>query len=981
MNKDKISLLIITGFLSAAILLFPKAGILAQTAGNSSDAIGVRIIPNPNHYSVYRWYDSQGFSGSPQALVVDGYEALRDGRTVYVNAANVDMAAKKIYTNIYLISFNQDPNAKTIDILGQLVSHWTFNDNLPPEISTCSISSVKCESDANCATTETCQASSGTCALKEAKNCSVDDDCPANFFCGSLKAKVIRDIKRVGKLEEVREALAKYKASNNSYPKLTSGTYLPGMSVSLWPSWNNVLTPALSMGQGLIDPINRLGACPGYDAQTCWNNSTKKFVYDPAGSVLQLPKDSYALVYGTNSSGSEYSLCAVMESRDASLGYSFSPATVKSDNCVTATGVLVGGNLKNSAPIITDLALNGVAGREYNGFVIAADSDNDPLTWTLQASAGAGWSAAPVLKDTGNRYQKKLYAAQAGSAGNYPVTITVSDDKGGSVSTTTSIVITSGSALIQADNYIYRLDPTVPFIYNYYVSNSAGTPALSIASGTVNALYLQGITATSTSDSLGRTKTTFQGIIATSTKFQNDSETIYTLKAGSATSNFSIKIKVDAPLIDFNCSSQSRVNYPYKCRLGSIKQGNHDISYRFGTGSAQPAGLAIALGSDDKFNYYLSGTTTQALVGQEIIVEAVNEYGTTSTKKLLFNVNTYCGDGIRQGFSSNAANAIPNTEGRGGIFNDGFESCDGENDVAATASASNIYNQYACNTTGIAQTPYPIPSNSYCVFRSPIDGGGYCGDSFCQVDKELNCTDPCCKFDCDPTYLGPEQTLGANTNVQTTGCLSDTDCQTGYKCNSFGACEKKCWSVLETTAAITYRQGDITRDSSITGCTVNAVDNPYCGADPGCPYYCNNRKTQLANTSAGSDSCYYYGGWFNTKHWSSRFVYKCERLDYTNRCYQDECKTDGSLIINGTMSADGVCTVVTSNTGGNTGGNSYFEAPCDCMGAEAWCNPAQCGSYNCVGAYGYCSCAGYDQYMCPGIAGCDWITVQNGTCQ
>ena len=56
---------------------------------DAADAIAVRIIPNPNHYSIVRWYEAQGFEGSPQALVVDGYEAIRDGRTVYVNAANV----------------------------------------------------------------------------------------------------------------------------------------------------------------------------------------------------------------------------------------------------------------------------------------------------------------------------------------------------------------------------------------------------------------------------------------------------------------------------------------------------------------------------------------------------------------------------------------------------------------------------------------------------------------------------------------------------------------------------------------------------------------------------------------------------------------------------------------------------------------------------------------------------------------------------
>src|SRR3990167_3945389 len=53
---------------------------------SSSDAIALRVIPNPDHLSPGLWYYRQGFNGSPQALTVDGYDAVRDGRTVYVNA-------------------------------------------------------------------------------------------------------------------------------------------------------------------------------------------------------------------------------------------------------------------------------------------------------------------------------------------------------------------------------------------------------------------------------------------------------------------------------------------------------------------------------------------------------------------------------------------------------------------------------------------------------------------------------------------------------------------------------------------------------------------------------------------------------------------------------------------------------------------------------------------------------------------------------
>ena len=61
-----------------------ETSFIPKTYIESSDVIGIRIIPNPNNYSIDRWYKSQGFSGSPQKLTVDGYEAIRDGRTVYV---------------------------------------------------------------------------------------------------------------------------------------------------------------------------------------------------------------------------------------------------------------------------------------------------------------------------------------------------------------------------------------------------------------------------------------------------------------------------------------------------------------------------------------------------------------------------------------------------------------------------------------------------------------------------------------------------------------------------------------------------------------------------------------------------------------------------------------------------------------------------------------------------------------------------------
>ena len=86
-----------------ALVLFSLSG--SSQAATSPDAVGLRVIPNSDYLSPLRWYDENiKAKGSPQSLIVDGYEAVRDGRTVYVNAANISGA--DFFTNIYIIKLN-----------------------------------------------------------------------------------------------------------------------------------------------------------------------------------------------------------------------------------------------------------------------------------------------------------------------------------------------------------------------------------------------------------------------------------------------------------------------------------------------------------------------------------------------------------------------------------------------------------------------------------------------------------------------------------------------------------------------------------------------------------------------------------------------------------------------------------------------------------------------------------------------------------
>lgn len=254
-------------------------------AAPSSDAIAIRVIPNPNHSSPARWYKEQKFTGSPQPLLVDGYEAVRDGRTVYVNVANVSGA--KFFTNIYLISYNQNVADAALDIFGQILDHWKFNSNLT---------------------------TADFCETNNTVNCLIDSDCPSHDYCLSAKAKMTRDTRRLADLADIKAALKNYQLARGRYPALNAGSYVANTTISVWPSWK---TLANEVGSALpADPINKLGACgaAGYDPVTCWDEKQKKFADPLANSQFNLPNGSRAYVYTTNAGGTDFNLCANTES-------------------------------------------------------------------------------------------------------------------------------------------------------------------------------------------------------------------------------------------------------------------------------------------------------------------------------------------------------------------------------------------------------------------------------------------------------------------------------------------------------------------------------------------------------------------------------------------------------------------------------------------------------------------------------------------
>lgn len=306
----------ILGYFSIAFLLFFVFSNLADSSEKSSDVIAIRVFPNPNHYSSLQWYKKNvGPLGTPQSLMVDGYEAIRNGSMVYVNAANVDLGSSKMYTNIYLITYNQESNKETIDIFGEILKKWSFNINLP-EIGKCSISVINCErSDTNkCEEDYSCDLNN-KCIPLSVKECFIDSDCPNYSFCDSEKAKVTRDVKRLADLNALNETLSAYKEKHGNVPILSGGSYLPNISISVWPSWQNSLGKELGV-ELPINPINSLGNCGSNDylPSTCWDEHEKMFANFGAQGTFVLPPNSNAYVYMTEKHGKSYSLCGIMES-------------------------------------------------------------------------------------------------------------------------------------------------------------------------------------------------------------------------------------------------------------------------------------------------------------------------------------------------------------------------------------------------------------------------------------------------------------------------------------------------------------------------------------------------------------------------------------------------------------------------------------------------------------------------------------------
>lgn len=292
--------------------------ITVTAKATSVDVIGVRVMKNTEHLSINDWYakyaPNPGIAG--QAQVIDGYPALKVGNTVYISALNVaDENGGPVYSNIYVISYNIGARVSTADIVTQMLANLHLSDNI---------------------------ANVGVCTSDPSVSCSSKFDCPGISNCDASGDKLRRDNQRLGDLLNIQNKLIvysnNYKFCNHNgnisctqdsqcpsggecvpyYPLLNAGTYVAGMSVSPWPSWQQEFSSVLG-GVLPVDPLNRFNICSeasGFDPETCWNETSHEFSC-PANSSIYLYK---------NEGGDSYALDANFEFVYDETAFNFSPA-------------------------------------------------------------------------------------------------------------------------------------------------------------------------------------------------------------------------------------------------------------------------------------------------------------------------------------------------------------------------------------------------------------------------------------------------------------------------------------------------------------------------------------------------------------------------------------------------------------------------------------------------------------------------------
>jgi hypothetical protein len=654
-----LAVLFVSGF-----FIFAKKDAVAE-----GDAIAVRVIANPQHYNPLTWYKNKKFTGNPTPLIVDGYRAIQDGRTVYVNVANVVNGT--FYTNIYLISYNQNAGADTMTIFNRILANWKFNTNLtglgvcfgrPSDTKTCTGDS-QCPKGSSCVSS-VCQ-----------QNCLIDSDCAGGGYCNSEKAKVVRDTNRLGDINDLKLNIDAYNSRVGHFPLLSSGTYIPGGTVSTWPSWKGEFTAELGSNPP-VDLINKLGACSGYDPLTCWDGANKTFAGTLNYQMASLPANSSVYVYSTDAKGRNYHACAIMESGYL-IGYN--------DNACP------GSVSNNPLPVISCGSLIGVKNQPFYGYISVANPKNLPLSISIpdlppnfSLTADADVSNATIYSG-------------ASPLGNYPITVKIIDNQGAEADKVCTISISDEANIVYPiPNQKILVGRTLNFSV-YALSSKKDYSNMSFSFSGLAGLNCQATSITNDGrykcDISYPTAAVWQGKINVTAANGADNFT---------PQSFNLNIYNNPPVMQpFKCDNVIRVNNAYPktgiCRFSAIDPDGNGIAYF--QSNALPPGMSF---DDATGALYGTPTVTGTFLST---FTATDNYGAVSQSlPVTFNVNDYCGDNNKE---------TPNMEKKGGPKNDGYEDCDGLSGTPLSNQSTPSW-QYGCDNN--------------CKTLSD----GYCGDYLVQ---------------------------------------------------------------------------------------------------------------------------------------------------------------------------------------------------------------------------------------------------------
>ncbi len=207
------------------------------------DLISIRVYRNAQRLAPEDWYRVVVPNpGTPQSVTIDGYSAVRDGRTVYVSAQNI--AITDVYPVVYVLSYNDTASQTTQNIFNQLLQNLKFNTNLASNMTgifyrTTAPADVR--SLWQSLRTDTRRIGDlqklalklGHCSLQTGWACWLKEDCG-----GAVGGACV-----------------------GALPALSSGSFQTGMSVSTWPSWQGEFARELGGGPLPVDPKNGIQNC------------------------------------------------------------------------------------------------------------------------------------------------------------------------------------------------------------------------------------------------------------------------------------------------------------------------------------------------------------------------------------------------------------------------------------------------------------------------------------------------------------------------------------------------------------------------------------------------------------------------------------------------------------------------------------------------------------------------------------------------